>query len=52
LFVRAVLASFISKIKEFGMETSDALLSIKIFFLWRTLTLFCLAIVDLFEWAL
>jgi hypothetical protein len=52
LLVRAVLASFISKIKEFGMETSYALLSIKIFLFWWTFTLFSLAVVDLFEWAL
>ncbi len=50
LFVWTILANFVRKIKEFWVETVNALFSCKIFFLSRTFALFRFFIVDLFKW--
>lgn len=52
LFIWTIFTCFIRKIKEFRVETSYTLFSIKIFFLSWTLTLFWILIVYFFEWAL
>jgi hypothetical protein len=49
-FVWTILANFVKKIKEFWVETANALFSCKIFFLRRTFTLFRFFIVNLFKW--
>lgn len=50
LFIWAILASFVRKIKEFGVETSNALFSCKIFFLGRAFAFFWFLIVNLLKW--
>lgn len=49
LLVWAIFASFVWKIKEFGVETSKALFSSEIFFFRRAFALFWLLIVNLLE---
>jgi hypothetical protein len=49
LLMRAKLASFVSGVKKLRMEALYTLISSKVFFLKRTLTLFTIFIVNLFE---
>ncbi len=50
LFFWAIFASFVWKIKEFRIETGNALFSCKIFFFRRTFALFRFFIINLLKW--